>query len=112
MKTKKFTFPKRSLIPTLLCCALAAPVVGISSLASAQEPISVVAMAEQVTVVSVNSASAPSLAEAMKGVGIVKAEAIVAWRQQNGNFTSLEQLLEVKGIGEKTLELNRSRIKL
>ncbi|CAB4925448.1 unannotated protein [freshwater metagenome] len=32
------------------------------------------------------------------------AEAIVSWREDNGGFTSVEELLEVDGIGEATLE--------
>lgn len=57
--------------------------------------------------VSVNNADAQMLSDSLKGVGLKKAQAIVEWREQNGNFVALEQLLEVKGIGEKTLQANR-----
>jgi len=112
MKTIQTFFPVRSLIPTLFCCALALPVVGFSSSSLAAKPISVAALAQKVEVVSINSASAEAIAEAMRGVGHKKAQAIIEWRKKNGKFTSLDQLLEVKGIGEKTLAANKKRIKL
>jgi len=48
----------------------------------------------------------------LTGIGEVKAEAILRYRMQIGKFSSVDQLLDVKGIGPKTLEKNRSRIKL
>lgn len=62
--------------------------------------------------VNINTADAPALAAALNGVGIKKAEAIVAYREQKGKFTSAEQLLEVKGIGQATLDKNRDKIKI
>lgn len=113
MKTQNTFFPVRSLIPSLLCAALAFPVIAFShQAAAAVEPISVVAMADKIQAVSINSANAAAIADAMRGVGIKKAQAIVEWRNKNGKFTSIEQLLEVKGIGEKTLAANKGRIKL
>ena len=41
------------------------------------------------------------------GVGPSKAEAIIAYRTENGDFESVEDLLMVQGIGIKTLEENR-----
>jgi len=61
--------------------------------------------------VDINTASAAELSEAMNGVGIKKAQAIVQHRQEFGPFKSLEQLLDVPGIGASLLERNRSRIK-
>jgi competence protein ComEA len=58
----------------------------------------------------INTANADALAEVLVGVGPAKAEAIVAFRESNGPFASVEQLAQVKGIGERTLELNRERI--
>ncbi|WP_082748288.1 ComEA family DNA-binding protein, partial [Nocardioides jensenii] len=52
--------------------------------------------------VNLNSATTTELEE-LPGVGPVTAEAIVAWRDTNGGFRSVDQLLEVDGIGEKTL---------
>ena len=62
--------------------------------------------------VNINSASVNDLAEALLGVGIKKAEAIVEYRDQNGPFTDKKQLLNVKGIGEATLRKNSNVIML
>ena len=49
--------------------------------------------------VNINTASAEEL-KALPGVGPSKAAAIVAYREQNGRFKSVEELKNVKGIGE------------
>ena len=53
--------------------------------------------------INVNSATATEL-EALPGVGEVIAQAIVDYRTENGPFTSVDQLLDVSGIGDATLE--------
>jgi competence protein ComEA len=62
--------------------------------------------------INLNSASAVDIAEAIDGVGEVRAAAIIALREQLGGFTKLEQLLEIKGISEVTLSRIRSLIVL
>lgn len=62
--------------------------------------------------VNVNAASAAEIAETLQGVGTSKAEAIVAYREDNGSFESVESLSQVRGIGSATVEKNRERIKL
>jgi competence protein ComEA len=62
--------------------------------------------------VDINSADAESISEALKGVGISKAQAIVEYRQKHGPFKSARDLSLVKGIGERTVELNRDNILL
>lgn len=54
------------------------------------------------TLVNLNSADQPTL-ETLPGVGPVTAEAILEWRTEHGGFTSVDELLEVDGIGEATL---------
>ena len=49
--------------------------------------------------VNINTATAAEL-EALPGIGPAKAKAIVAYRQQNGQFKTVEDLKKVKGIGE------------
>ena len=49
--------------------------------------------------VNINTAS-PSELEALPGIGPAKAKAIVDYRQQHGAFKSVEELKNVKGIGE------------
>lgn len=63
------------------------------------------------TQVNINTANADALMS-LKGVGAKKAEAILAWRKENGKFTSIEQLMDVKGIGESIFETNKSRLSL
>jgi len=62
--------------------------------------------------VNVNSASAEELAEALKGVGMSKAEAIVNYRNEHGKFTHMDELVNVKGIGIRTVDINREYIQL
>lgn len=62
------------------------------------------ASAEQtVVLVNLNQASAEALAKSLKGIGLKKAQAIVALRESQGAFTSVDQLTQVKGIGSKTV---------
>ena len=60
--------------------------------------------------VDINQADAPLLAENIVGVGPVLAGAIVAYRIENGAFQSIEELLEVPGIGPKVLETNEETL--
>jgi competence protein ComEA len=53
--------------------------------------------------ININTATAEQLT-LLPGIGEVTANAIVAYRTANGNFASVEDILNVKGIGEKTLE--------
>ncbi len=59
--------------------------------------------------VNLNTASQAEL-ESLSGIGVAKARAIVAYREAHGSFTSVDQLLEVKGIGKALLEKNRARL--
>lgn len=62
--------------------------------------------------VNVNSADAETLAAELEGIGITKARAIVAYRNANGPFTTVESLSEVTGVGERTVAINRNNILL
>lgn len=46
----------------------------------------------------------------LKGIGMKKAAAIVKYRNENGKFISVEDLLNVTGIGEQILALNKSKL--
>ena len=59
---------------------------------------------------NINTASAEMLAETIAGVGKRKAEAIVRYREEHGPFDSVDELLEVSGIGPKTLERSRDKL--
>jgi competence protein ComEA len=59
--------------------------------------------------VNINEATAEELAQ-LKNIGPGYAQRIVEYRDQNGPFEKPEDLLKVKGIGQKTWELNKDRI--
>ena len=62
--------------------------------------------------VNINSADVSTLSTELTGIGDKKAQAIVDYRKQNGPFTSVEGLQNVKGISAKTIEKNIENISL
>lgn len=62
--------------------------------------------------VNINVADATTLAGALRGVGESRALEIVRHRETYGPFASAEELMEVKGIGQATLDQNRDLITL
>lgn len=59
-----------------------------------------------------NQADASTLQRELAGVGEAKAKAIVAYRESNGPFSSVDELLEVKGIGKAILDKNREKLEV
>lgn len=76
-----------------------APVVA-AGLATATEPAKL----------NLNNADAATLQKALNGIGKTKAEAIVQYRETHGPFASVDELLEIPGIGSALLERNRERL--
>lgn len=68
------------------------------------------AMNSDAVTVNVNQADAATIANALSGVGLSRARAIVEYRDQYGPFYSAEELTAVKGIGQSTVDRNLSRI--
>jgi competence protein ComEA len=62
--------------------------------------------------VNINTATATEISEALNGIGMVKAQAIVDFRTTNGLFSSADQITMVNGIGESTYEKNKADILL
>ncbi|MGB5580935.1 MAG: helix-hairpin-helix domain-containing protein, partial [Woeseia sp.] len=60
--------------------------------------------------VNVNTANAEAISAELQGVGLSKAQAIVAYRNAHGPFKSVDDLALVKGIGARTVEINRKNI--
>lgn len=60
--------------------------------------------------VNVNTANAEMLSAELQGVGLTKAQAIVDYRKKHGPFQSATDLTGVKGIGARTVEINRGNI--
>lgn len=62
--------------------------------------------------VDINQDSAEKLSDLLIGVGPQKAAAIVQYREANGPFQSIDELINVPGIGTATLEKNREAIQI
>ena len=71
-----------------------------------------VALASQVQPVNINKADAETLAQNLLGVGKSRAKAIVRYRDTYGPFFSIDDLTEVKGVGQSIVDKNRDRITL
>lgn len=65
--------------------------------------------AENTGKINLNKATVEELSQ-LKGIGMKYAERIVQYRDKNGPFKNIEDLLNVQGIGPKTLEKNKDRI--
>ena len=63
------------------------------------------------SVVNINSASEGELVS-LHGIGSSKAQAIILYRDMFGDFKNVDELSKVKGIGPKTLEKNRARLRV
>ena len=84
----------RHIVRALLVCVLAA---GISGAAIAQDKSAAVAG----PTVNLNTASLEQL-DSLPGIGRAVAQRILDYRQKNGGFKKIEELMNVKGIGEKS----------
>lgn len=62
--------------------------------------------------VDINTADAQTISQELEGIGLTKAQAIVEYREKHGPFKSPEDLSLVKGIGDRTVEINRDNIKV
>jgi competence protein ComEA len=79
-----------SIVLTLL---LALPIIGFSAEA-----------------ININTADKETLMSVIKGVGEKKAEAIIAYRKENGSFKSIDDLANVKGISQTTVDKHREQL--
>jgi len=70
------------------------------------------AVASQAQAVNINSADAKTLAQNLDGVGKSRAEEIVRYREAYGPFYSVDDLMEVRGVGKSIVDNNRDRITL
>ena len=100
--------------------ALAAPASGKAAVTKEHVQASSSAKAEAVpgesdngaTKVSINRASAEQLAQALNGVGLKKAQAIVSYREEYGPFKTLDDLKQVPGMGSALVERNLAHLTL
>ena len=71
---------------------------------------SVIPSIAMATPVNINTASAAQIAEALNGIGLSKAQAIVDYRESYGLFTAADEIVFVRGIGDSTFENNKGDI--
>ncbi|GLS83845.1 ComEA family DNA-binding protein [Paraferrimonas haliotis] len=100
-----------------LLIATALLTLSLSALANPSQPSPVSpsqsqSQSETEAKVNINQADANTLANRLSGIGLSKAQAIVAYRQQHGNFKHPQELVLVKGIGMSILEKNKHLIEL
>ena len=102
---------RKSLLSALLVSALS---LGATLSHAAPTAIPAPSTSTEMTQASINlnTADAPTLQRELSGIGLGKAQAIVAFREANGAFTSVDELLEVKGIGKALLDRNRERLSI
>jgi len=87
------------------------PMIGEESQVTAevQGSVSAVGAVQEKNLVNLNTASESEL-ETLPGVGPSKAAAIMEYRETNGRFRNVEELMEISGIGEKTFEKLKEHI--
>jgi len=110
MRTGYFSSLVFALLTSASIAAIAAPAAK-SEAVNAPMVLDVAAKA-QGEKIDLNGADAPTLQRELAGVGEAKAKAIVAYRETNGPFASVDELLEVKGIGKAILDRNREKLQV
>lgn len=110
MRTGYFYSLVFALLTSASIAAFAAPVAKPEAVSA---PLALeVAPQAQPAKVDLNQADASMLQRELAGVGEAKAKAIVAYRETNGPFASVDELLEVKGIGKAILDRNREKLQV
>jgi len=90
---------KRLIWVAMLVCALVSGTVTFSVAQGAAAAM----QEEKAALIDINRATVKQL-QALPGIGKVTAQKILEYRQENGDFTRVEDLVRVQGIGKKTLE--------
>ena len=93
----------RSKIPTALLLVLTLASAGASSLMSAAPPAAPKPAASEARPIDINTADSAAL-ESVPGIGKSLSQRILAFREKNGAFQSVDDLLKVPGIGEKSIQ--------
>lgn len=103
---------KKTYLSSLLFAVLASLSLSVNAVTPSAVPVDTQTSASMAVTarVNLNTADAQTLQKELSGIGRAKAEAIVAYREANGAFASVDELLEVKGIGKALLDKNRDRV--
>jgi competence protein ComEA len=81
-----------------VCILIVASFVGVNS-ALAQTDEAADLASTEMSKLNINTADAESLAANLVGIGLTKAQEIVRYRELHGDFVTIEELSEVKGVG-------------
>lgn len=108
---------RKVFLSSLFCALLASVSLGVVAAPAAPAPAAQVTAPSTATkteqmgaAININKADAETLQRELSGIGKGKADAIVAYREANGEFTSIDELIEVKGIGKAIFEKNRDKL--
>ena len=105
-----------SLFAALLTSIIAAPVLATTSpFISHNNPVLTSSPAKNIpnpisARVNINTADGETLAAELKGIGLKRAKAILAYRNEHGPFNSIDDLVKIKGISKRIVDLNRNKI--
>lgn len=104
------TSPVRILLHTaLFAFALLAGQAGLAQTGASDA--SAAPLSGDLVQVNINEADAATIADILVGIGMSRAQAIVDYREEHGQFQTLDDLIAVKGIGEATVVNNKDRIR-
>ena len=105
MKSKATSKVFAFLLAGTLAFAAAAPAITLAA-----DPVKPKVITAANAQVNINTADAQTMADLLVGVGLSKAKAIVKYREEHGRFSSVDQLKEVKGIGQSLINSNKERL--
>lgn len=97
---------------TILCFLFSSIFFPTISFAESKSETTTIEVEKQVVQVNINTATAEQLTKGLVGIGMSKAQKIIEYREKFGPFISIEQLKEVSGIGQATLDKNIGKITL
>ena len=101
---------RKLIVNSVLAVALSAGSLFVMAAEAQPAPASQVVAAVEQSMINLNTADSETLARELNGVGAVKARAIVEYRETHGAFATVDELLEVKGIGLAILEKNLNKL--
>lgn len=105
-----------SLFATLLASVIATPVLATTSpFISHSNTVLTSSPAKTIStpvsaLVNINTADGETLAAELKGIGLKRAKAILAYRDEHGPFKTIDDLIKIKGISKRIVDQNREKI--
>ena len=83
---------------------------GFNSFATSKPVVEKPVINQVVKKINLNTASPKTLSGKIKGIGIKRAEAIVAYREAHGAYSNFEELAKVKGISKRFVDTNKKQL--